>query len=104
MDNFLAINKALVVLVEMVLLGLGFWVYLSSRRDKTNRIFFLLAISTALWIALYFLVTSSSQLATATFFAKLGHAAVSIFYIPFYLFFIYFLNLERKFKGVTIII
>ena len=104
MPEFIITNKIFVILVNIISLWLGFWVYFSNRKNKINQIFFLWVISTSIWITLYYLVSSSTQLSTATFLAKLGHGAVSIFYIPFYLFFVYFLHLEKKLKSLTIVI
>ncbi len=100
MEYYSLINKILVVSVNIFSLWLGLWVYFADRRNKLNRIFLLWVISTSLWITMYYLVISSKQPEMAIFFAKMGHGAVSLFYIPFYLFFIYFLNLERRLKNI----
>ena len=104
MIDFLIINKVLVALVSIISVWLGLWVYSADRKKKVNQIFLVLVLSTSLWVILYYLVMISNQALIANFLAKLGYGIVSLFYIPFYLFFIYFLRLEKKFCNLTKIV
>jgi signal transduction histidine kinase len=82
----------------------GLWVYLSDKNSKKNRFFLLLAVSVAFWIFFYYLTITATSTSGALFWSKLAYGTVSIFYIPFYLFFIYFLNLEKKLRNLSRVI
>lgn len=89
--------KLLSFLVVIFSVWLGTWVFLANRKSKINRLFFLMALSVSFWIGFYYLTITASSPSSALFWSKLAYGAVSIFYIPFYFFFISFLNLEKKF-------
>ena len=98
------IFTALTVLVAIISLLLGFWVYAANRKEKSNQCFAFMAIFILFWIIFYFLTQSSRQPTPALFWAKLAYGSVSIFYITFYSFFIYFLDFEKKFRILNKII
>ena len=100
----ISIYKIITLLVVISSFFLSFWVYLANRRAKINQLFFAMGISVVFWIVLYYLTVTSTSIQSAIFLGKLAYGAVSIFYLPFYLFFIYFLNLEKRFRYLSIII
>lgn len=102
--DYVSLNKILLVVTAILSLWLGSIVLFADRTKKSNIAFFFLVLTTSFWIFVYYLVMTSSNEASALLWAKIGHASVSVFYIPFYLFFVYFLNYEKKLKYLSILV
>jgi len=101
MGYYLLINKSLVILIDLLSLWLGAWVYFTAPKNKINRMFVLLSASVILWITFYYFAISASRLSSALLWSRLATGAVALFYIPFYLFPVFFLHLEKKFRHLT---
>ncbi len=98
------IYKIFSFLIIIISFWLAFWVYSVNRKSKINQLFSLMAISVVFWITFYHFTITSSTTQSVLFWSKLAYGAVSIFYIPFYFFPIYFLHLEKKFRYLSKII
>ena len=96
--NIISLHKIAVTLISAIGLWLGFLVWFTNRKLKANQMFLLLTIFIALWLIFYYLNQSSNDPEKALLWARLAAGAVSLFFIPFYFFFIYFLNLEKRFQ------
>ncbi|MBU0546688.1 hypothetical protein KKA72_01195 [Patescibacteria group bacterium] len=96
MINSILINKQFFLLIDFVTLCFAFWVYFSDKKSRLNQNFSLMTFLIFLWITFGYLTASATQPNLALFWAKLAYGSVSLFFIPFYFFFLYFLNLEKK--------
>ncbi|MCD5396559.1 MAG: hypothetical protein LR000_02760, partial [Candidatus Pacebacteria bacterium] len=88
--------KFLSLSVVLLNLWLAIWVFLSNRKSKVNLFFSLMAITTCFWISFYYLAITAPTSNSALWWSKLAYASVSLFYIPFYFFFVCFLGLYNK--------
>ena len=87
------LNIITIILLDLVGLYLSFWVYLSDRKKALNRGFPLFIIPNLLWINFYSLAFLLSDSNLSLLFTRLTFAAVFVFFIGFYYFFIiWFLN------------
>lgn len=90
------INKFIAILVFLLCLIISCSVLLSDKRSKINLAFFTTGILVDLWIGFGYL---GLNIALPLFFLRLNFAAVSLFFISFYYFTIYFptINLKRNY-------
>lgn len=100
MINFFLFHKVFSLIIILASIYLGLLVYLSNRKEKINKFFLILSISIACWIGFYYLTVSQASL----LWSKLAYATVSIVYLFFYLFFVYFLGFEKKLKILSILV
>lgn len=98
---YLLIYKLLTVLVCVISLWLGLWVYLANRKNRLNQIFVILVLLVSLGISLYYFVISASSTSIAILLAKIGYGVLCVFVIPLYLFFVYFLDARERFRLLT---
>ena len=97
-------SEILIALIDFVGMGLAFWVYLANRKIIVNQLFFLMTICILFWINLYYLFDLTTNSDLALLWIRLAAGSVSLFLTSFYFFFLYFLEIEKKFKSFNIII
>jgi len=90
MNNILLINQIFLFLNVAVGCLLAFWVFLANRREKVNRIFFIVTILMVLWIIFAFLGFSTKEPQKALIWYRLNYGVVALFFIVSYFFSIYF--------------
>lgn len=103
---FNQINQIFFFLVMTLGLWLAFWVYLTDKKNKMNKYFFLMVI---LWIfgemTPYFIFRNlSMSKEILVFLPKLTLSSIFIFLAFFYFFFLYFLREEKKFPFLNKIV
>ncbi|MBL7156514.1 MAG: hypothetical protein ISS87_02895, partial [Candidatus Pacebacteria bacterium] len=91
------INQVFVILISLVDLWIGFWVYLSNRKARVNQWFLLMAVFLFLWIAICYFGNVSTSPSLALLLGRVAYGIVALFLIPFYLFFSTFLEENNKF-------
>jgi len=84
------INKILTVLANGFGILLAGLIYFANRRSKVNLFFSLSIILIVFWLNFGYLAFSSTQGAYALLWLRLNFATVSLFFIPFYFFALYF--------------
>ncbi len=105
MINFFLFNKILIILVSTLGIWLGFWVYLSNRKIRANRLFVLMIILALLWIILcYFSGILTDNLRLSLFLGRLAYGVAILFFIPFYFFSRDFIKEQKKFLYLNIFI
>ena len=105
MIDFFFLNKILILLVDTLGIWLGFWVYLSNRKARTNQWFTLMIVFALSWITLcYFSGILTNNLGFSLFLGRLAYGAAILFFIPFYFFSVNFIKEEKKFLYLKVFI
>ena len=105
MTDFFLLNKIIIILIDSLGAWLALWVYSSNRKANINRWFMLLVIVALAWITLcYFSGTLTDNLELSLFLGRLAYGVAILFMIPFYFFSISFIEEEKKFSYLKIII
>jgi signal transduction histidine kinase len=101
------IHKIIVVIIDVISLWLGLWIYSNNPKSKVNQSFALMAVLFFFWITFGYLASvafpasglSFMGLNLAVIFGKINTAAVCLFFIPFYFFSTYYpVEGEKKHK------
>lgn len=117
-STWLMVNKVIIILVNII----GFWLagtsLLGTWGQKTNKYFFFFAVCLLAWIDLQFIVTFSNilfplpyNILAALWSKRVSYAVLSIFFIAFYYFTLYFPRegqrhraFERTFSAIWLLI
>jgi len=95
--NFALVQKIIVILIDILGVYLGFWVYFANRKSKVNRFFTLLTLFILLWISFAYFASISNQFKQALLWRRLAFAASPLAGIFGYFFTVYFLREEKRF-------
>ncbi|MDO8663269.1 MAG: HAMP domain-containing sensor histidine kinase [Candidatus Wildermuthbacteria bacterium] len=94
--DYVFINKISVFIIVILGLGIGFWTYLSNRKNKLNQVFFIFSIFLVLWTSYpFFFNLPGISHRLSLLLVRLAYGTVALFFIPFY-FFIKLLIQEYK--------
>lgn len=105
MFNLLILDKTLVILIDIIGIWLGVWVYSSDRKSKVNQYFLVMIILALFWITLcYFSGILVNNLDVSLVLAKLAYGMTILFFIPFYYFSLNFVNEEHRFSYLKVLI
>jgi len=95
-NNYILINKALLLVIDIIGIWLALWVYFSKTRGKINRLFFLLTLSLLYWINGGYFFNISQNTSRAVYLGRsiLGEVFLSL--VIFYIFAIYFIKKNKR--------
>lgn len=99
-DLFFLSNKLFALIISVVCLWLGFWVYFNNTRLKVNYLFLWESIFLFLWIITCYL-GNSVFITSDPFWGRVAYGIVALFFIPFYYFSITLLNEEKKYPAIN---
>jgi len=106
MLNFDFLEKIFVILLDILGVGLGIWVYLTNRTSRLNQWFMFMCFSTVLWVNFAFLGSNATSVKLSALFYRLNWGAVALFLISsFYFYVIHFLGQlknHRVFQGIVL--
>jgi signal transduction histidine kinase len=80
------VNTIFVLLVTILGLWMGFWVFFADRRGKINQTFLLMTLSVVFWVIFAYFCNSLNLAGIGRVWAKLGYGMAALFFIPFYFF------------------
>jgi len=84
------INQTFVFLLNLIGIGLGFWVFSANRRSITNQMFALMTFTVLTWIDFTYLGCLTTRIDLALLCVKIVFGAVSLFFLSAYFFSLYF--------------
>lgn len=99
-DLFFLSNKLFTLIISVVCLWLGFWVYFSNTKSKVNYLFLWESIFLFLWIIICYL-GNSVFITDDPFWGRIAYGIVALFFIPFYYFSITLLKEEKKYPAIN---
>ena len=91
------IENIIVILINLIGLWMGFWVFSANKKEKLNQWFFVMTFFAVLWVDSAFFGYNANETFLATFFYKLNFFSVCLFLISSYYFYVvYFLKEKNK--------
>lgn len=85
------IHKIIVVIIDVISLWLGLWIYSNNPKSKVNQSFASMAVLFFFWITFGYLGSVAFPGTNlGFFFGQVNSAAVALFFIPFYFFSTYY--------------
>lgn len=92
------VGSVLLVVIIVVAILLGLWIFQANKKNKINQSFFAIAICILLWNVFGYLGYQSTNTEHAVLFFRINYAAVSLYFIAFYFFANFFPieNLKRS--------
>jgi len=93
------IGLLLLIIIVVVSLLLGLWILLADPRNKINRSFFAVSVCILLWNLFGYLGYRSTLGSEAILFFRINYAAVSLYFIAFYYFTVFFpITIDHRLK------
>ncbi|HDZ54525.1 MAG TPA: sensor histidine kinase [Candidatus Nealsonbacteria bacterium] len=104
MFEFTLINKAVLLLVNTIGLGMAFWIYFTNRKARINQLFFLMTIFALLWITLVYFASISTNSYQAIILSRLSFVPVYLCLGSMYFFTIFFPRKEKRSLFLDVIV
>lgn len=100
------INKILVVLIDIIAISLGYWVYFSDPKRKLNEVFVGMVFFMMLWVNFAYLARAvgESNPYLVLLFLKIAWFATPLFFILLYILALHLLDENFKYKTVNLVI
>ncbi len=90
METLDLINRLFVILISLLSLVLGFWVYFANKKSLVNKIFLVLTLAFIGWISFAYLSDVFTDANTILWLIRLSFASISASLVGMYLFSVYF--------------
>ena len=88
----LIFEKIIVILINIISVLLGIWVWNNARKEKLNQWFGIMAFFMILWVDFAYLGYTATRLSKVVFWFRLDYGAVALFLFSAYsFFFLYFI-------------
>ena len=84
------------IIISILSISFGFWVYLQAKKEKTNQWFTITALCILGWVNFAYFGANSSQASEALFWYRLNLGIVSLFIFSAYLFVCYYTTKKIK--------